>query len=224
MMRRGLLALLAALALAGNAPADTFSLTDPNTGVKAGWTVTGDESVTDVRVLEVDAGASRVRIEVDKDFGPHRINAGRIEYPDALLVFLVDYGAGVTPVSTVIVERERIANHTGLPWDHFDWHVQTTAAAAFDVPASAGWHAAPLPTLTWQDGDAATANHLTASGGTVADGATFAPAGGLTIDIAGGATTFTLKQLVAPEPGSLALLAAAGTGLLIRRRRKIFAN
>jgi len=192
-------------------------LEDPNTGLCAGWNASWDESVVSVTTIEVDRGASVVRIAIEKVFGPWEPGDGEIEFPDALINFTIDSDCDQPPVSRIIVERESIANDTGVSWSRFDWILMQTGAADFLVAESAGWDVSPFAPKVWLDPVGNVAHHVSAQDGTVPDGGTFTPSGGLVI-AAGGEAPFTLKQVVLPEPSVLAVLAAGLCGLAARRR------
>jgi len=199
------------------AVAAPLALLDPNTNDPSGWNVTWDESVVSVTAVEVDLNASILRIRIEKDFGPYEIDEGDIEFPEALITFGIDSASGQTPTTTIIVQSETIANHTGLPLNRHDWIIMEPAGPVFLIAESGGWTASPLDDLTWVDPSGNTSRRLIASGGVVANGATFTPQADLVIQASGDAP-FRLKEIVAPEPSCLAILGAALFGLLGRRR------
>jgi len=188
-------------------------LVDPG-GDDSGWKVLWDETVVSVTVYDVDRQAGTVRISIVKDFGPAEDDGeGGLEVPDALLTFTPSGTA--TPVNTVIVQNETIHNNSGVTWDGFAWGVLN--AAEFRVAESAGWDVSPFQRKRWVDQVGNAATNLVADGGSLASGGDFTPSGDLTI-FASGTASFTLKQIHAPEPCTLAILAAAACGALARRR------
>lgn len=208
---------IAALALSGGfalpALGAPMPLVDPG-GDDSGWKVSWDETVVSVTVRDVDRQAGTVRISIVKDFGPAEDDGeGGMEVPDALLTFAPS--GTVTPVNMVIVQDETIHNNSGVTWKGFAWAVLN--AAEFRVDESAGWVVSPFQRKRWMDQVGNAATNLVADSGSLADGGDFTPSGDLTI-YALGTAPFTLKQIEAPEPCTLAILAAAACGALARRR------
>lgn len=212
---------IAALALSAGfalpALGTPMPLVDPG-GDDSGWKVSWDETVVSVTVRDMDRQAGTVRISIVKDFGPAEDDGeGGMEVPDALLTFAPS--GTVTPVNMVIVQDETIHNNSGVTWKGFAWAVLN--AAEFRVDESAGWVVSPFQRKRWMDQVGNAATNLVADGGSLADGGDFTPSGDLTI-FASGTAPFTLKQIHVPEPGTLAILAAAACGALARRRVRRF--
>lgn len=196
-------------------------MTDPLDGTDSGWVATWAGSISSIETVSVNWQTSTVTIKIVKDFGPYEDLGGRIEFPDGLISF---YKSGSQAVSRIIIQDETVYNNTGAQWTQFNWAFMEEGNASFVIDQSAGWTTAPFASQQWLDADdnvvsGNNAFKLTAYNGTLADGATFTPAGNLVIQHVSG-NTIKLKEWVVPEPASLALLGAAAIGLLRRRQTR----
>jgi len=212
------------------AGANPVALEDPDTGASSGWKVqwTADGPVQEVRTVEVDRDASTVTIWIEKDFGPYWWEDDEIVFPIGALSFTPDPGSGESPVSTVILQGETIENHTGAAWQSFEWAIMLSTSAQFSIGDSGGWDVQPFTETAWYapgggPAQADTANSLVARAGEVPTGTTFQPTGDLVIEVTeeGQQNGFGIKQIIFPEPTSLAALTAMLGVLLARRRRRI---
>ena len=192
-----------------------IALIDPGDADNSGWTASLFGAATGITTVEVDLDESTVNITIEKDFGPYEVDDGEIEFPIAKITFNQVLDDDNT-VSRIIIDSESIDNNTGAAWTQFEWLVVPTGAAAFNTGESAGWNVSPFASSTFVD-----SNTLKAFDGTIANGATFSPSGGLVIDIdlsaSGSPIAFDLKQRVVPEPTCLAML-VLGAAAILRRR------
>jgi hypothetical protein len=189
-------------------------------GHDSGWTVESGAAALDLlpaNIIDVDLdpAAKSVIITVAKDFGPYEDLFGTIIFPVGVLTF-TEVNANADLIDKIIILSESAVNNTGVAWDSFSWQVSPSGAAEFNVGESSGWSEPSFS--SW----ALTSHQLLASGGSVPNGATFAPSSNLVIDIhldsSDSALSFSLKQHVTPEPATLILL-AVGLPLLLKRRR-----
>ena len=189
-------------------------------GHDSGWTVESGGAALDLlagNIIDVDLSAKTATITVAKEFGPPEEFLGTIIPAVGSLTF-VETDVNGDKINKIIIQSETIDNNTGVAWDRFAWYVQPTGAAEFNAAESSGWTEASFSSWSFD-----TANELVASNGSVANGATFSPSGGLVIDINLDSSTaplsFTFKQHT-PEPATLAVLFIGGLTVLSRRFRR----
>ena len=195
-------------------PAQAILLVD-GAGDDSGWQAAIAGAVDAINVVDVVPGVSAT-ITIDKDFDG-LLPPGN-QFPVGIITISPSGSAGVTPVSRFIIQSESVDNNTGLPWTSFHWAILNSGVAHFNQAQSSSWTASPYTTLTWRSSTGAVTDLLDATGGTVADGVTFAPSGGLVIDVSS-PVLFTFKEQVVPEPTAM-LLVLLGLPVLARRRRK----
>ena len=184
-------------------------------GVSSGWQVDLRGAVTGVSNIAVDLSAGTVTFDVQKDYGP-MIGVGEdAKYPVGLMIFHEVLPKAST-VTKVIIREGTITNDTGTILNEFRWILSPTGCAHFDTTSA--WNVAPFTDLQW-----VSQYQLVATQGAVVDGEEFEPSGGLTI-LANRNGDFQLKGYVAPEPASMALMAAAGLCVAGRRRTRARRN
>jgi len=188
----------------------------------SGWTVESGGAAKDLLasdIIDVNLAAKTVTITVAKEFGPYVYDEflGLAIFPVGTLTF-TEVTANADLIDKIIIQSESAVNNTGLAWDSFSWQVTPTGAAEFNATESSGWDEPSFSSWPFD-----TAHKLLASGGSVANGATFAPGSNLVIDIhvdsSDDPLSITLKQHVTPEPATMALLVIGGLAVLSRRFR-----
>ena len=190
-----------------------------STLVESGWGYELTGATTGLVVTGMDLGTKIATITITKDYGPPVYDplVGIFELPVGMLNFN-ETAANSGQINKFIIHSETIDNHTGVDWDSFVWKVRPTGAAAFNVAESSGWTVSPFSIDSFDTGQ------LLANSGLVANGASFSPYGGLVIDIDLGSSDsalfFQVKQIVTPEPATMALLLVGGAGILNRRFRR----
>lgn len=207
--------------------AATIQLNDPVTGAPSGWQASfPDSQMVTLVVDSVTSNAVFIQKFVDFEAGP---GPGGI-FPPVNITFTQTLPDAQT-VPSIIINDEALTNLTGASWGGFDWLVVDGLQgqeAWFNVPASSGFLTNPFSDQTWGGfvgGNPNRATTLFTTGGEVPHLGSFFPGKGpgeLWIDINLGAasiTSFVLKELPTPEPGTIALL-AAGLGLIARRRNR----
>lgn len=185
-----------------------IQLTD---GVNAsGWQVSLYDAAIGVSNITVDLSAGTVTFDVQKNYGPMVGEGDDAEFPVGLMVFHEVLPAANT-VPKIIIRQEQIINSSGGIIDEFRWIFSPTGCGHFDTTST--WNVAPFAQEQWLS-----PNLLVASQGAFGDGQIFNPNGDLTL-LANRNGDIQLKEYVAPEPGSMALVTLAGLCLIRRRRR-----
>lgn len=213
--------------IAAISQAATIQLNDPATGQPSGWQASFPDS--QMVSLVVDAvTANAVFIEKFVDFesppGPGGV------FPAVNITFTQNRPDSQT-VPAIVINDEALTNLTGSPWGGFDWLVIDGLGgneAWFNVPNSSDFMTNPFATQTFGGfvgGDTNRATTFSTTGGVVPHLGAFFPGKGpgelwMDIDLSQASiTSFVLKELPTPEPGTVALL-LVGAGLLARRRAR----
>ena len=195
--------------------------------IESGWEVEILEATTGVSVTHVDSES--VTITVTKDYGPYVYKEFFDEYvfPIGFLTFRqVDPDAET--VDKIIILSETIVNNTGAAWDRFKWVLTPLgdADANFNTGES-DWNVSP-----WFGDLSEGSYEFVATKGTTGTGvdnhATFSPDDKLVIDVdldsSDASIGVELKQIPAPEPATMILLAAGLPFLLKRKRLRLTAS
>lgn len=205
----------------------------------SGWTVSAASDlnvnvmVDDIHWSE-DPDDSYVLLQVHKKFRAAPDEQGNFS-PIALT--FVQTAADAETVPNIRIADEAITNLTGSPWRDFHWILSKFRYASFntDVPVYVGepseapagvWGISPFGAYGWELGP--TTEELRVYDGVIPNWGSYYPgihsSGALEInvDLPGAPKNFSfdLKELpTIPEPATLALL-AAGSALMIRKRRR----
>ena len=197
--------------IAGPAAADSIPLEDGH--LHSGWLVytLGTDGSISISDIVVDPSEQTVTFSVSRIIDVPEYDEDDVTYPTPQLVFAQVLDDAHT-MQNLVIRRDAMLNLSKTLLKGFTWIVYPAGAVSFDTASP--WNVAPMTDLQWLD-----TSRAYASGGLVGIGDTFAPYGSLRMhaDLSGEAVQFELKNLIIPEPASLALLAMAAW-LLPRRR------
>lgn len=181
-------------------PPGTTPITDAG-GEFSGWCASVSNSAdVQINVIDVDQGADRATISINKDFKDPPGFGGLIP---AFLIDFVQVCPDSQTVNTIVIENENISNHTGVDWHDFHWLLFDGPDAWFDVDAS-GFSVLPFQSKLFSSFlDNPTNNQaklVSAYNGTVSNNGQFMPGGGaapiqIGVDLSGAdRVSFTLKE------------------------------